>query len=516
MSNNTGGSSAPNKNPLAKTFSRYFRARWQNYQNIISNNVFFTKMPHAWLTYQQAYVKQWDEWSRGFVLMLHRKDMFAVGLGYTVCDIITRECMRGGYRFDSKQTATSDFANKWARDNNLDEIASKSFMNANRLGNNILRLNVVAGKGEVYPSAHAVDRVYFEINRKEEIVRARFIDYLTADTYKGEEYYTIEDRVLLDGEPFYRVKIYKNVGSITNPTFNEQGAGITNLDEFAKSRFADLYGEIEPNTWYKLPFKTLGCYNWKNKATSVSINSMPGYSDSTLHTALDILYSIDYNWSMGQLDMYWGRTRVIVPKEYRAPKVGLVHNGMSYEEAINVPDLADDVYMELPSSNTLSDKPAQPTFIQPELRGETHKFIRDADLELLASKVGLSSSTLANHLAYNKSKTATEVDAETDTTDTTIGNKRNYASRALNEMIAEVIAFYGLDGEATITWNMQGNNKNARKNVLEELSAGLIPKREAIQRLHPELTDTEVDKWLDEINKQNEDADIFSNTSLLR
>lgn len=516
MSNNTGGSCAPIKNPLAKTFSRYFRARWQNYQNIVSNNVFFSKMPHAWLTYQQAYVKQWDEWSRGFVLQLHRKDMFAIGLGYTVCEIITKECMRGGYRFDAKDTKVSDFANKWAKQTNLDEIVSKSFMNSARLGNTVLRLNVVAGSGEVYPSAHAVDRVYFEINRKEEIVRARFIDYLTADTYKGDEYYTVEDRIMLDDEPFYRVRLYRNVGSITNPTFNEEGGGITNLDEFTQSRFADLYGDIEPNTWYKLPLKSLGCYNWKNKATSVSINSMPGYSDSSLHTALDILYSLDYNWSMGQLDMYWGRTRVIVPKEYRSPKVGMIHNGMNYEEAINVPELADDVYMELPSSNTLSDKPVQPTFMQPNLRGDEHKAIRDADLELLASKVGLSSSTLANHLAYNKSKTATEVDAETDTTDTTVSNKRDFASRCLNEMMAEVLAFYDLMGEATVSWNMKGNAKNTRKNVLEELSANLIPRKEAIKRLHPELTEAEVDKWCDDIANQQDEADIFSNASLLR
>lgn len=510
------GSAAPLKNPLAKYFRNYFRARWQNWQNLISNEVFFSKMPSSWLTYQQAYVRQWDEWSRGFVLQLHRKDMFSVGMGYTVCDIVTRECMKGGFRFDGAEQDANKFANDWAEENNLNDVVAKGFMNANRLGNNILRLNVVAGGHEVYPSAHGVDRVYFEINRKQEIVRARFIDYLTADTYKGDEYYTVEDRIFMDGAPYYRVKLYKNAGNITNPSFNDVGAGIERLDYFTRSRFADLYGDIKPNVWYKLPFRTLGCYNWQNKAASVSINSMPGYSDSTLHTALDVLYSIDYNWSMGQLDMYWGRTRVVIPKEFKKRETPLVIEGRTYQEAMSAEaELSDDVYMELPSGNTLSDKPVQPTFMQPDLRGETHKYIRDADLELLASKVGLSSSTLANHLTYNNSKTATEVDAESDTTETTVGNKRDFAARAINEMISDVLAFYGVIGGVSVTWNQSGNNKRTRQNVLDEFNARLMPLREAVKRLHPELTESDVDEWCQRLENDNREADVFSDASLL-
>ena len=242
---------------------------------------------------------------------------------------------------------------------------------------------------------------------------------------------------------------------------------------------------------------------------------MPGYSDSTLHTALDVLYSIDYNWSMGQLDMYWGRTRVVVPKEFKKRETPLVIEGRPYQEAMSAEaELSDDVYMELPASNTLSDKPVQPTFMQPDLRGETHKYIRDADLELLASKVGLSSSTLANHLTYNNSKTATEVDAASDTTETTVGNKRDFAARAINEMISDVLAFYGVIGGVSVTWNQSGNNKRTRQNVLDEFNARLMPLREAVKRLHPELTESDVDEWCQRLENDNREADVFSDTSL--
>lgn len=517
MAEHYTGTTGPNRNPLRRVFANYFKARFQNMQNIVTNDVFYNRMPAEWLTYQRAYVRQWDEWSRGFVLQLHRGDMFSVGMGYTVCEILTRECMKGGFRFDGKDPTLNNFVTKWAKGTDAEEFVAKGFMNANRLGNNILRLNVVAGTSETYATEHGVDRVFMEINRRGEIVRARFIDYLSANTYDNSEFYVVEDRLLVDEVPYYRVKIFKNSGTVTAPTFEDVGSGLEKLDYFTKSRFADLYGDIAPDVWHTLPFRTLGCYNWKNKATSVSINSMPGYSDSSIHTALDVLYSIDYNWSMGQLDMYWGRTRVVVPPTFRKATMPTMHSGKDFGEItyeVEEPPLNDEVFLGLPRNDMLSDKPAQPFFIQPDLRGEVHKYIRDADLELLASKVGLSSSTLANHLQYNTSKTATEVETESDTTETTVANKREYAASAIDALIKDVLDFYGLVGEVHITWNQSGNNKRTRQNVLDEYSARVMPLKEAIKRLHPELTESEVQTWVDTLQAESEEADIFSDKSI--
>ncbi len=505
-------STAPIQNPLKKIFTPYFRARWQNYQNIVSNAVFFSKMPANWLMYQTAYVRQWDEWTRGFVLQLHRGDFFSIGIGKTVCEIITRECMKGRFRFDGENWNAVDFVTKWAESNNFSDIVQKGFLNANRLGNNILRLNVISGEGEVYPSTHAVDRVYFEVNRKEEISKARFLDYLSADTTSKTDYYTVEDRILIDGVPYYRVELFQNSGVVTNPTWVKVGRQITEMDLITQSRFRDLYGDIDNGEWYILPFKTLGCYNWKNSPTSTAINSMPGYAESSVHTALDILYSLDYDWSMAQLDQYWGRTRVIVPKEMQQKRGPVIYEGRTYDEAIyeaSAP-LNDDVFLQTPANGLISDKPTQPLFIQPDLRGEMHKLIRDSNLELLASKVGLSSTTLANHLTYNTSKTATEVVSETDTTDVTVANKRELAERAINALISDVLRFYFIVGEVDITWNTNGQNSQRNKDaILAEFNAQLMPRVEAIKRLHPELTQAEVEEWDKQLAQQNSIDDIF-------
>lgn len=521
-------SAAPRGNAF-KVFAPYFKARWQNMQNIVTDNVFFSQMPWQWQAYQKAYVQQWAEWSRGFVLRLHRRDMFSIGLGYTICEILTKECMKGGFRFDGKDPAAVKFANDWKTAVDLEEGAAKGFMNANRVGNNILRLNPVIGGGqkESYPTEHGVDSCFFEIDRKGEIVRAIFLDYLAADTIGGQDtsFYAVETRQVYKGVGYRKVEVFRNGGTVTAPALQKDGLNSVKFEQFGenlKSRWLDLYGEEMPGEWYVLPYRrgSIGCYNWKNKATSVAISNMPGMSDSSIHTALDILYSLDYNWSNAQLDQYWSRTRVIVPKQFRrgdATKT-YVHNGKTYTEALNLIEeapLEDDVYLETPQGSVLSDKPSEPKFIQPDMRVIDHKASRDADLELLASKVGLSSTTLANHLSYNTSKTATEVNAETDTTDITVGNKRGYAANAIEEMMRDVLYFYGVGGEVTVAWNQNGNEKKVRETVLQEVGMHLMPRREALKKLHPELSEAEVSQWLKEVDAEQGEADIFGEKSIL-
>lgn len=506
-SNNTPTANCgPKKNPLKVIFRPYFNARYQNFQNIVSKADFFSQMPYAWVAYQEAYVRQWDEWASGFVLSLHRGDFFSVGMGKTVIDILTRECMKGGYRFDGVNNESVKFITDWAQKTNFNDIVELGFHNANRLGNNILRLNVIRGAGEAYVTSHPVNRTYFEVNRRDEIVKARFIDMLANGTTKGDQYYTIEDRIAFGGKCYYKIRIFLYNGTATYNAWSEC-KNSDSIDDATRARFTDLYGNIVAGKWYELPFRTLACYNWKNTCTSSAISAMTGFADSSIHTALDILYSIDYNWSMGQLDQYFGRTRVIVPKAMNRQTQKVIHHGVDLGEALlQVQDapLEDDVYNEVPSDNGIVDKPMQPFFIQPDLRGEARKYIRDSDLELLASKVGLSSSTLANHLNYNKSKTATEVDTEKDTTDITVENKRNLANRAIDALLKDLCEFYNLDGDVDITWNLSG--KGNKEDILTEYRNGVMPLKQCIKRLHPELTNAEVDEWIAELRESQQSS----------
>lgn len=501
---NTEPSTALCNAPSRKVFAPMFRARWQNMQNIINDSVFASQYPEPYLTYYNAYIKQWLQWSTGFVPMLHRKDFFATGMGYTVCDIFARECMSGGYRFDSTDHQLKDFMERWGSDIFSNEL-NKMFFFSNAGGNAVLNLTPI--DGELYLSTLPVNRIVFDVGRRGEITDALIFNRFVA----GKEiYFARERRVMMDGIPYYKVDLCDGALALS-PSFSTNKLSVVPAKIESQWRYA--YGGILPGVWYELPpsFKTLGLYNVRNKSVAVALSDMPGYSDSSLHTALDILYSIDYNFTQQQVDQYLGRSKALVPKQMQTVSaVGgpiLVENGQSFIQSVQEPQLNDIFYTEIPSG--INGEPIKPFFMQPDLRGEAHKYLRDGDLEILASKVGLSSTTLANHLAYNTSKTATEVRAEQDTTETSVNNKRSLANKAINAMLADVARFYGFADTVQIVWGRAGvNTATQNKELLDDYMAGTISLRDYLRKRWTDMSEEEADAKAAEIEQKQREREL--------
>ena len=493
---------AVTSSPSRKPFRNYFRARRQAMQNIITDT-FYTLIPTAYKTYYNAYIRQWMDWASGFVPMLHSQDFFSLGLGYAVCNIFAKECLSGGYRIECRNNDYKVFADKWAEDNCFESIEHQKFFWANAGGNSFLCLTPI--NGELYPTVLPVNRLIFTSDRKGKVTRATMYARFIA----GNEqiYFTRETRILLDGKPFYKVELAQSGGQSTNPSFNNESK-LKTIPPEMQSHWEYGYGDIVPNEWYEIPrIKSLGIYNVKNSAVAVALRELPGYSDSTLHTSLDILYSLDYNYTQGQVDQYRGETKVIAPKVMMSRQVAPINqntpvkavDGMSFDEAVKSDPIGDnEIFLYVQNPHSIDGKPFEPIPIQWDLRGEVRKFIRDADLELLASKVELSSSTLANHLNYNKSKTAFEVDSEQDTTEKSVGKKRALATKAVNDMLQDLALFYGFEGaeDAHIVYGSSKIPSVAEiKALLEDYKAGVMPLREYIKQRHPKLTEKEVSDW---------------------
>ena len=491
--------------PSRKIFRPMFRARWQNMQNIVNDSAFIDMIPEPYVSYYIAFIQQCLQWSRGFVPMLHRSDFFSTGMGYTVCEIFSRECTSGGYRIESVDKDLQKFMEQWAKNDNFTDDLSKLFFDTNAGGNALLVLTPV--DGDAYASVYPINRCFFQIGRNGKVSKATLLNRFTA----GETaYYAKEIRLYMNGKAYYKVRLGKGT-LVVSPTWNS--ASCKEVPEEIEAQWQFNYGNIKPETWYELPFASIGVYNVPNKPLAAAVADLPGYSDSTLYTALDVLYSIDYNYTQGQVDMYFGKSRALVPKQMQSPsihtgvgtggQIGVqVAEGVSFGEAIQSVPLDDQFYTEVKSSG-IDGKPIQPTLLQPELRGEAHKYIRDADLELLASKVGLSSSTLANHLTNNKQKTNDEINAEQDTTTSSVSMKRTLATTPINDLLTDVAKFYGFSSTAEIVWGkMNVNTAGQNRQLLEEYQAGALPLREYIKRRYPELSEEEVETWAVELEKQ--------------
>lgn len=488
--------------PSRKLFKPMFRARWQNMQNIVNDSGFIEQLPQPYLSYYIAFVEQCLQWSRGFVPMLHRSDFFSTGMGYTVCEIFARECTSGGYRLESANQELQAFLEKWAKKTNLDEDLSKMFFDTNAGGNALIVLTPI--NGELYVSVYPINRCFFQIGRDGKVSRVTLLNRFTA----GETaYYAKETRLYYDGKAYYRVKLGKGT-LVVSPEWNTRA--YEQVPAEIQAQWEYNYGDIQPNKWYELPIESIGVYNVQNKPVAVALADMPGYSDSTLYTALDILYSIDYNYTQAQVDMYMGKSRALVPKQMGGAGIdiggrGPAVEGLSFTDAINQNPLDEQFYTEI-KTNGIDGKPIQPTLLQPDLRGEAHKYIRDADLELLASKVGLSSSTLANHLTNNNAKTNDEINAEQETTASSVNIKRKLATAPINAMLKDVCLFYGYTDTAEITWGKTNiNTAMQNRQLLEELNADALPLDEYIKLRHPELSEEEIKVWAAKLEKQRKE-----------
>lgn len=497
-----------------KLFAPMFRQRWQNMQNIVNNSAFLSFIPEGYKTYYTAFIRPWLDWAQGFVPQLHRYDFFSTGMGYTVCDIYARECMAGGYRFVSADAAAKDFAESWD-DDRLIDIFNQMFFFSNAGGNAILVLT--PADGEIYPAVYPIDRVVFQIGRRNKITKATIYNRFTA----GETcYYTRERRLTVGGVNYYRVDIAKGT-LVTAPTWGSEA--LPSVPDIVIEQWRDCYGNIDPSKWYRLPkrMRSLGVYNVKNKSVAVALKDLPGYSDSTLHTALDVLYSIDYNYTQEQVDQYMGKSRALVPKQMQRVSVrqpGTLTDGMEFNQAIDYvpPPLDDDFFTQVPDNNLNGDL-MKPLFIQPDLRGEQHKLIRDADLELLAAKVGLSPGDIATHLGEKSHMTATQVTVEQDTTETSVNNKRALASEAINDMLTDVLYFYGMSGKVTIEWGRAAvNSSQENEELLRDYQAGTLPLRTYLRKRWVDLSEEDVNKMAQEIEEERQAQNPYTTEEITR
>ena len=512
-------------NPARTVFSPMFRARWQNMQNIVNDTPFIQQLPANLRTYYQVFIFQWMQWARGFVPSLHQYDFFSTGMGYTVCDLFARLCMTGGFRIYSDDGKTKAFIEKWCKQNSMESTLNKMFFFSNAGGNALLVLTPI--DGEIYPSVYPITRAIFTIGRNNVISEVVLFNRFVTGENTG--LYAKETRRVMDGKAYYRVELAES-GLSTAPSWG--GASLGRIPSRVEPLFRYTYGNIKPGKWYALPerMRNLGVYNVRNKSVAVAISDLPGYSDSTLHTALDVLYSIDYNYTQGQVDQYLGKSRSLVPKELNdSPAVTVVdgqpirtvfEDGTDFRSAMQVRGKPlDETFYDFIPNNAVDGDPLKPYFIQPDLRGEIHKLIRDADLELLASKVGLSSSTLANHLAYNRSgqKTDDEISAENSTDEISVENKRSLALEAIDALLADVAYFYGYEHSAEMKFGQTISN-SARKNqeLMADYQSGTLPLREYLKRRWAELSEEEIEKMALEIEaerqrqQEEQKSDLFS------
>ncbi len=213
---------------------------------------------------------------------------------------------------------------------------------------------------------------------------------------------------------------------------------------------------------------TLECYLLKG---SDDISDVPqiGLGESLLANVMTYLYEYDFYNTCFNTDMYLARGRILVPAALQSPtaKSGTQNSGL-------------DSFL-LTKVEAMTTDEQKPDAIQFELRSAEWREARNILLESIATGIGISVSTLASYLADGGNRTAREVSAEESATTLFIENARRRFEKPLNDLIADVLRFYGYTDDVEVRWSRAGmTNTTVLVDTLSKaVENGLISRRKA-------------------------------------
>lgn len=268
--------------------------------------------------------------------------------------------------------------------------------------------------------------------------------------------------------PVVEYKIYASSAQVQFLDVEDRSIPWDHLPKDVKRAFKKAYGDCRLNEPVALNMDSLGVYLLR---ASDGISNLPqlNLGESILANVLSYLYEYDFFNTSLNTELYLSRGRVLAPKHIQSP---LTASG-------NAPRGLDDFMLtEVPNSN---GEPMKPTPLQFDLRSEQFRGIRNILLENICTNIGLSPSSFAPYLQDGGARTAREVSAEESATTLFAEKARRLFEEPINNLISDVLRFYGYIDDVEIRWTRAGmSNQTVLVDVLSRaVQSGLISRKKA-------------------------------------
>lgn len=485
---NNAGATQPR--PILSVAENQKRWQWVN------NEEFYKLIPAPYHPFYNNWVKLWLYWYDGYVPWVHggANALLSTSIGTTIVNRASDSVFGGNLMFsnarkplyrkdkgDGKSVGVAlDFiSNDWAKKTNLKAIYKRAIRDAFAGGFSLLKLN--KHDGELWVDELRADRFYLDITGRGEIRKSVSIlsFYETISNKDNKRYCLIEERRYeplgpFDEIPVVEYKIYDSTVPIQYiTTESDNFIKWEQLPKDVRRAFKSEYSFIlnEPQALNGL--SNLGVYLVKG---SDDISNVPqiGLGESLLANIMNYLYEFDFYNTCFNTDMYLARGRILIPKYMQGPRA---KGAPEFSERQNY-GLDDFAYTKIDSPNPDATKPEP---IQFELRSEKWKEARNILLESIATSIGISVSTLASYLSDGSNRTAREVSAEESATTLFIENNRRRFEIPMNELIKDVLRFYGHVDDVEVRWSRAGmTNQTVLVDTLTKaVNAGLISQKKA-------------------------------------
>ena len=457
-----------------------------------NNNEFYKLIPAPYYSFYNNWVRTWLYWYDGFVPWVHgtQYGLLSTSIGTTIVNRAADSVFGGNLMFANARTPTItvekkgkqigkalDFiSNDWALDTDFRSKVKRAVRDAFAGGFSLIKIN--CDGGELWVDNLRADRFYIEKTGRGQLRKVvSLLSVYDSMSQSGNEkhYGLVEERrfekigMFEEEVPVVEYKIYETSAQIQNISTSDNYVPFEDLPKKVREAFKADFGTCKLNKPIAMNgFKTLGCYLLKG---SDDISNVPqiGLGESLLANITTYLYEYDFYNTCFNTDMYLARGRVLVPKALQSPqaKTGAQNTGLD-----------DFIYDKVETMNTDQQKPEA---IQFELRASEWKEARNMLLESIATSIGISVSTLASYLSDGSNRTAREISAEESATTLFIENARRRFEKPLNDLISDVLRFYGYVDDVEIRWSRAGmTNTTVLVDTLSRaVQSGLISEKKA-------------------------------------
>lgn len=457
-----------------------------------SNNDFYKMLPAPYYSFYNNWVRLWLYWYDGYVPWVHgtQYGLLSTSIGTTIVNRAADSVFGGNLMFANARTpsiyvnkngkkiakALDFISNEWALETDFRSKVKCAFRDAFAGGFSLIKLNNDSGR--LWVDKLRADRFYFEKTGRgqlRKVVSLLSVYESTTQKDTNKRFALIEERrfeqigIFGDEIPVVEYKMYDTSVQVQYLSVNDNFIRYDDLPKDVKRAFKADYNTCMLNKPQALRgFKSLGCYILKG---SDDISNVPqiGLGESLLANVMTYLFEYDFYNTCFNTDMYLARGRILVPKFLQSPqaKTGAQNAGL-------------DSFL-FTKIETMTTDEQKPEAIQFELRSVAWREARNILLESIATGIGISVSTLASYLADGGNRTAREVSAEESATTLFIENARRRFEKPLNDLIADVLRFYGYVDDVEVRWSRAGmtNTTVLVDTLTKAVNAGLISQRKA-------------------------------------
>jgi len=439
----------------------------------VNNGQFYSLVPAPYFDYYQRFIRHYFYWYDGHTPYFHspQSGMFATRLAYTVLKKLAEQTTAGKLMFNDdgvtdehtlkhhgKTYNSLEWVEHWCKDTGFDNKVTQGVEWSYVAGDSLIKLD--SNGKDLRPTILRKDNYFIDVDFAGRIVKYTGLLYtynktIPSQTGKSEmNYYLMEERQYNEKTEKPEIRLFVKMGMgnlVTNKTVDIRPESLP-FDSIPRDVRHSILRDYPNNIigeWGSLPLKSLGIYLLKASENVSFMPSLP-FGESLLSNNIHILMSYDYYFSALNTNMYTSRSRLVMPQHIQTPdKISEVYN-KNYNSGFD-----SYVMTQVPYGNPEDSKPI---VLQFDLRADSWEKIRNILLQTMSTNLGISERTIAAYLVPAAEKpTAKEISSDENSTALFVENKRRLISKAINDMIYDLLDFYNFTDETvTVKFSQMG------------------------------------------------------------